>query len=369
MTACPGHREGARNQRLAGNDGGDRGEHHHRKDGPVRHQGEERCRGSLRIMQQQGALPQIVQHQRGQHDAVPGQDDRPAAEMTHVGEQGLDAREGEHDRAERQIAAPAVGEEEMQGRHRVHAVDGDRVRRQRGDAQGADGGEPQQHHRAEQLAHPFGAAVLEQEEGEQDPYRDRQDVGLEDVGRDIQALDRREHRYGRGDHAVAVEQGGAEQHEQDQHAGAAAGGFGRALLDQAEHGEGAALAVVVGAHDEQGVFQADGQDHRPDDQRHDAGNGRRVVGERRLVLEHLLDGVERAGADVAEDDAEGAQHQLGKRLVCGAHETPSAGRCGAASQTLALPPSCRRLRRGDSALRDSGDVRLGSDQTMNRIAP
>ena len=72
----------------------------------------------------------------------------------------------------------------------------------------------------------------------------------------------------------------------------------------------AALAVVVGAHEDADVLDRDDQRHRPEHQRDDPVD---VVHRRahRAVVdgEHGLQRVERAGADVAEDDAERGQYE------------------------------------------------------------
>ena len=65
-----------------------------------------------------------------------------------------------------------------------------------------------------------------------------------------------EHRNRRRDHAVAVQQRGAEQPERDQHRAALALGA-RRLRDERQQREDAPFAVVVGAHHEQDVFDRD----------------------------------------------------------------------------------------------------------------
>ena len=70
------------------------------------------------------------------------------------------------------------------------------------------------------------------------------------------ALDGGEHRDGRGDHAVAVEERGAEQAEQHEDPPAAAHGW-TSRGDQRGEREDPALAVVVGPHDEGQVLEGD----------------------------------------------------------------------------------------------------------------
>jgi hypothetical protein len=69
--------------------------------------------------------------------------------------------------------------------------------------------------------------------------------------------------------------------------------------------DSSAFATVVGAQDQRHIFQRHDDGQAPDDQRHHA----QQVGfiERNAVLagEHFLHRVQRAGADVAVDDADG----------------------------------------------------------------
>ena len=68
--------------------------------------------------------------------------------------------------------------------------------------------------------------------------------------------------------------------------------------------------MVVGPHHEDAVFDRDGDDQRPDHQREQA---QRVLGGR--MAAHRADdglvGVERAGAEIAVDDAERRQRARG----------------------------------------------------------
>ena len=94
-------------------------------------------------------------------------------------------------------------------------------------------------------------------------------------------------------------------------------GADRDALRQRHQRQDAALAAVVGAHDQGDVFDRDDQDQRPEDQRQDAED---LDGADRDAVEQLeagLEGVERAGADIAIDDAEHGQQQTsgGQRLA------------------------------------------------------
>ena len=103
--------------------------------------------------------------------------------------------------------------------------------------------------------------------------------------------------------------------ERDEH-GLRRSGAEHAVLDQRDEGHDPALAVVVGAHDEGDVLDRDDDRDRPEDERDhavDVGLGRahRVV----VGGEDSLQRVERARADVAEDDPERAERERGHAQV------------------------------------------------------
>jgi hypothetical protein len=116
-----------------------------------------------------------------------------------------------------------------------------------------------------------------------------------------------EHADGRRDDPVAVEERGPEEAEHQQGTPAAVGGLG--LPDERHERQDAALAAVVSPHDEGEVLEGDHEDHRPDHQREDAdhvlGGGIDAV----LAAEALLEGVERAGTDVAVHHAQRAERE------------------------------------------------------------
>src|SRR3954471_17334550 len=62
------------------------------------------------------------------------------------------------------------------------------------------------------------------------------------------------------------------------------------------------LAVVVGAHDQDGVLERDDQDERPEDERDGAGDALRR--QRAASVGGLFEGIKRACADVAVHDPE-----------------------------------------------------------------
>src|SRR5690606_41049324 len=71
------------------------------------------------VLEQQRALPQVVEHQRRQHEEVPAAPDRPGAEVAHVGVQRLAAGHRQHHRAEDEDAVEMMGGEEVDRPPRV----------------------------------------------------------------------------------------------------------------------------------------------------------------------------------------------------------------------------------------------------------
>ena len=155
----------------------------------------------------------------------------------------------------------------------------------------------------------------------------------------LEPLDRAEHRDGRRDHAVAVEQRGAEDAQQHQRASARAPAW-LARRQQRGQREDAALAVVVGAHDEREVLDRDDQHQRPEDERQDAEHVRLGRRDRVRSEEALAHRVERAGADVAVDDAERAEGQRQRGGVDRRRDT----RVQASETARAGAPVCGRWR-------------------------
>ena len=84
--------------------------------------------------------------------------------------------------------------------------------------------------------------------------------------RNLQAFDRAQYSNRWRDHAIAIQQRGAEQAESDQEDARPS-----LLVRQQRHqGQDAALAAVVRAHHKNQVFDGDNQNQRPDDQREHA---------------------------------------------------------------------------------------------------
>ncbi len=169
-------------------------------------------------------------------------------------------------------------------------------------------------HRSEQHADERRALPLQHEEADHDTDRDRHDVRLERRGADLKPFDRRKNGDGGGQHGIAVEQRGAENAQQQDHAlptrPAPDGRRG-----QREKRHDAALALIVGSHDQDHVFQRDDDHQRPENRRNSAQDVLRVQGNAVIGVERLLGRIQRARADVAVYDAERRQRQAGDWLL------------------------------------------------------
>ena len=92
-----------------------------RRDRPLGSHPVERALDRRRVADQQRGLAEVVQQQAGQHERVPDERDRLAAEVAHVGVQRLAAGDDEEDAAE--------GEERLAGCCGEEVDDVDRVDR------------------------------------------------------------------------------------------------------------------------------------------------------------------------------------------------------------------------------------------------
>ena len=168
---------------------------------------------------------------------------------------------------------------------------------------------PDEHHGAKQLADGIGALALHKKQARQNRHGSGDDVFFEAGVKRHEALGRAENGYGGRDHAVAEEQGGSDQNhdgaDTESAFDARLSRFG-AFVRKCEQGEDAALAAIVGPHDEGNVFEAYLENQRPEHQGENAEDpfGFIHVGK---VVQALLHGVERAGADVSEYNAQGSE--------------------------------------------------------------
>ena len=265
----PRQREGPGDECLGGDDGGKAGEDHQRVSRRTGgHHGIERVGRRRRIPQQERPLAEIGEHQRRQHEPQPGPADGLQAEVPHVGIERLAAGHHEHHGAEDEQTVQAVPEEELDGIPGVDRGEHGGLADELVHPQGGQREEPDKHDRSEQPAHDSRARPLDGKQREQDHTGDRHHPILEGRAGHRQAFHGAEHRDGRRDHAVAVEQRGAH-HGQERHARHAADAAGPGAIafgHECQQRQDAPFAVVVGLHHEHHVFDGDHDDQRPEHQ-------------------------------------------------------------------------------------------------------
>ena len=226
--------------------------------------------------------------------------------MAEIGIHRLAAGDDQHQRAQNQqrLAPARLGEK----RDAVNRVEGGKdfwLARDLRRAQRRDDGEPDDQQRTEDDADLRRAAELNCKKARQQKNRDRQNIGRERRGGDLEPLDGREHADRGRDHAVAKQQPGAEHQRPEQRARALVAVF----VQEAVEREDAALAFVLRPQHQRGVFDRDDQRDGPDRERDRAEHvfpRRRDIGG---ADEDLVDRVKRRCADIAKDDAERAQRE------------------------------------------------------------
>ena len=209
-------RKGSRDDCLGCDDGRHRGEDHHRITRPVRGEQKERVLYGCRIGQQQRALSKIIENERRQDKPKPGVLDWLGAEVPHVRIERFCPGNAQYDGTEREESQKRIRGKKT---HRVERIGGSQDRGvldDRNRAEHGDHSEPDDHDGPEERADAGCPPPLDHEEPDQHHQGDGQDVRLERRGDDLKPFDGGKHRDGRGDHAIAIEKGGAEQPERDQ---------------------------------------------------------------------------------------------------------------------------------------------------------
>jgi hypothetical protein len=232
--------------------------------------------------------------------------------MAHVGVERLGACDREKYGSQRDERRPLMIGEHGQAVDRIEGPEHVRRLDDLHQAEQAENEEPQAHHRPEEQPYVSGATALHDEQRDQDDQRERHHVGLEQRRRHLQALDRAQDRDRGRDHAVAVEQGCAN-HGQHQHGALPARRQG--ALRQRGKRQDASFAAVVGAQDDDHVFQRHDREQRPGDQGQHAEYGRFAERQIPSLAECLAHRVERARADIAVDDANRRDRQRGQTAL------------------------------------------------------
>ena len=167
-----------------------------------------------------------------------------------------------------------------------------------------EGREPGRHHGPEQEPDGAAAAALDRKQPDEDQGRERDNIGRDGGNGDLQPFDGAQNRDRRRDHGVAEEQRCASQADHQQDRLQPPGHRKR----QRQERHGTALPLVVRPHDKDHVFDGHDEDDGPEHHRQhteDRGLRRGIPGRSQRFAER----VDRAGPDIAEDDAERAEEQ------------------------------------------------------------
>jgi hypothetical protein len=233
--------------------------------------------------------------------------------VTEIGEEGFRPRKAEHDAAQHEDAKKSVVNHEEGGRGRIDRTQDLRRLDNAADAQRRVDQKPDQHHRTKKKSYLACSPALQNKKSHQNGDCGRNNQFLRRGRGDLDALHRGKDGDGRRDDAVPIEQRRAKKNHQGEGGGPA--GFLRWMLrvDEREHRQCPAFAVVVGAHDEGHILHAHDEDERPKDEGKDADDGGGIDGGDMEVLKALPQGVKRTGADIAEHDPQRPERQ-GRRV-------------------------------------------------------
>ena len=313
LDCLTGQRKRARDHGLRGDDGRAGREHDQRQERPAGREQVERILDRGRVVDDQCALAEIVEHERGQHEEEPRAPNRGRAEMAHVGIERLGARDRQHDCTKREECGKRIAGQKSERVGRIEGRQDRRVACNLHRSEQRQHREPQANHRTEQNADAGGPVPLDREQPDEDCERERNHERLERGRHHFEPLDCGEHRNRRRDHAVAVEHRRAEYSENDEPPASAS--IGEPARDERGERHDAAFAIVVGAHDQRDVLERDDDRDRPE---HDRENAVDVLfGQREAVRpgEALAQRIQRTRADVAENDADGADDKWRERLA------------------------------------------------------
>ena len=259
-------------------------------------------------------MPKVVEHQRRTHQPEPGDAYSSGAEVAHVGVQSLTAGQRQEHRCQQHEHLARLPNREVNCIQRVQRLQHHRCFDDALQTQHADDKEPEAGDRTEQGANATGTKALDTEQRNQHADSDRHDKLLEVRGGDAQPFDCRQHRYCGRDQRVTVKKRSSEhtQRRDDcQHARTGALPFCQSVGEcrQRQH---TALAIIVETQHQPDVLDRNDAGDCPEQ----GGEGRQNVllieRHRMRPAERFLEGIQRAGTDVAVDDPECRERERGR---------------------------------------------------------
>src|SRR5437667_43876 len=157
---------------MRGDDGRARREHDQRQECPAGREQVERILDRGRVVNDQRALTEIAEHQRGQHEEQPRAPNRDRAEMAHVGVKRLGTRDRQHDCAQREECGERVAGQESERVRRIERRQDRWVVCDLHRSEQRQHREPHANHRAEQHADAGGPMPLHRAQPDGDCERD-----------------------------------------------------------------------------------------------------------------------------------------------------------------------------------------------------
>jgi hypothetical protein len=228
--------------------------------------------------------------------------------MPEIGIERLGSGDAKKHAAEHQHQVGAAREQVVQAKCRI---DGPKHRWVLCDApepQQCEDREPDRHDRPQQPPDARRAALLGDEEYDQNHQSQRQHIPIQVRGNDVQPLQRRQDRDGGGESAVSLHQRRAKQaHKYDEAVAP------MPSAQKRHQRKNAAFAFIVHTKGKADIFHRGDDDQRPNDQRQSANNRLRS-GMRTCGFEHDLQRVEGARPDIAIHHAKRGQAQCGQAV-------------------------------------------------------
>ena len=234
--------------------------------------------------------------------------------MTEIGIERLAAGNREKYQAERHQPNMAMGENKLDGVSWIDCYQHPGIIANVQSPGDRDRDEPDRHDGSKKCRNPRGPAPLHGKKCKQDGDCQRQHDVLGSRHHELQSLDRGEDGDGRRDHGIA------KKHRSSDHAEAQDRDCPVAQRSRRERGQRqrSALPVVIGAQEDQHVFERDDDNQRPQNERENAEND--AARERRVVRGcdgGLPECVERTCTDIAINDANAAEcerNELGRAV-------------------------------------------------------
>ena len=168
LNGLGGERVGPRDEGLRCDDRGQCGEHHQRKHRPIRSQQVEGVLYRIRLVDQQGSLSHVIEHESGEDEADPTEPDRTLAEVPDVRIQGLAPGDDEKHATKGEEGKERLLDDQRHSPARVDRSKDTRLLQDLEKPEQPENTEPEHHYRTEEVSQGRRPLVLDHEQ----PYED-----------------------------------------------------------------------------------------------------------------------------------------------------------------------------------------------------